>query len=325
MHIPNPYDAAIYQWDGKNSITTGYTEIRRSKDGLIDTLWIHSGLSRIDVRHYDEKNRLVCEEVDIPVCKIRGCVYEQFEYMYRKEVFEYDTEGRVSKKTTMEVGSVSGKKNILSVEIFDFYKIIITEKGYIYEDSEYELDEKGRVIYFKNLNPPNAIHQPDEHMELNGKKYRIEDSYYSYFEGGYSVFYYSKTSYWILGAKDRWVKADYMYSKNGILKNVYQSFDGIKWEIYEKSESRFGYVNSNIGIMGNEPKEIIIPSETAVCGIPGSIMVITKDNAEVCIYNATGGIVKKQTVASGSTQISVPNKGLYFITINNNSFKVLVR
>ena len=322
-YIPNPFDASIYQWDGQNAITTGYTIIKRSKDGLVDTLLLESGASRIDVKHYDENQRLVCVEWNYPVCKVRGCLYEPSEYMYSKEVFEYDTENRISKKTTFDVGSVTGKESIVSVDIFDYSALILTEKGYIYEDSEFELDEKGRVVYLKNLNPSAGIHQPDEYMELNGKKYRIDDTYYTYFEGGFSSFYYSKTSFWILGAKDRWVKTDRIYSENGILRNVYQSFDGEEWEVYEKNE--FLYVYNDTIIMSNKPKENITPSETVVYGIPGAIIINTNNNGEVSIYNITGGIVKKQKVIAGTTQIDVPLKGLYFLTLNNCSFKVLVR
>ena len=317
-HVPDPYDATIFQWDGINSITTGYTEIRHSKDGLVDTAWIHAGLSSIDVMHYDKNQRLVCIERNYPHCRIHEChpdVYKT-ESMYNKEEFEYDTKGRVSKKTISEVASVSGKENIISVETYDYSTLVITEKGYSYDGLEYELDALNRVTYIKNLNIP------DIYMELNGKQYRVWDSYYTYFEGGFSEFSYAKTTYGLPDALRRWRKADFFYTDNGTLTNIYTSLDGEKWDVDVKLESRYAYIKSGTQeIDSNEPIEV---STTEVYGVSGAIVVSTKNNAEVSIYSITGGIVKKQPVVSGTTQITVPQKGLYIVTVNGRSFKAFV-
>ena len=324
-HIPNPYDAGIFQWDGLHPITTGYTAIKRSNDGLVDTLWLSSGLSRIDVRHYDENQRVVCIEWGYPPCKILQCAEEwvDFDNIYTKEEFEYDTANRVTKKTVTETGSVSGKETIVSVETYDFSDLVMTEKGYIFEDYEYELDEWNRVTYLKSLNPPAGYLIPDEYMELDGKQYRVGDSYYTYFEGGFSVLSYSKSSFWQLGMADRWTKTDNFYSENGILKNVYYSYDGEQWEVWEKIESRFVYAGDVAS--GHISKENVETSEAEAYGIHGAIMVSTVDNAVVSIYNLTGGLVKKQSVMAGTTPIAMPQRGVYIVNVNNKSFKALVR
>ena len=197
-------------------------------------------------------------------------------------------------------------------------KINCYEKENIfYNGLEYELDEWNRMIYSKNLNTP------DEYIELKGKQYRVGDSYYTYFEGGFSVVSCSKIYHVTLGAVDRWSKTDRLFSENGILMNVYFSYDGEQWDVYEKSESLYAYVGNDI--TGHEPKEKTVSSESEAYGIPGAIVVTTKDNAEVTVYNITGSIVKIQSVTAGATRIDVPQRGLFFVTVNNNSFKVFVR
>ena len=327
-HVPNPFDADIYQWDGTSSLTTGYAEIRHSKDGLIDTVFTRSGLARIDIRHYDEKQRLVCIEYDYPPCRIHDCHVDvlESEYFYRKEEFEYDTKNRVSKMTTKEVGSATGKETITSVETFDYSTLVMTSKGYIYDGYEYELDESNRITYLKDLNAPEEYLKPDEFMELDGKKYRIGDSYYTYFEGGFSVFRYERTSYWMLGWADRWSRTENFYSESGIIVNTYYSLDGKEWEVWEKLESRYAYVDGEAtnGADPNQNEKIQSPL-SEVYGLSGAIIVNTDNNAEVSIYNTTGGMVKKQIVNSGTTQISMPQRGLYFVIVNNKSYKVIVK
>ena len=327
-HVPDPFDAAIYQWDRINSITTGYSEIRHSENGLIDTITIYSGLIRIDVMHYDEKQRLVCIEWNYSHCKMYGsCNIDIFasEYLYPKEEYEYDAQGRVSKKTTKEVGSATGKEKIISVETYDYSSLVMTEKGYIYGGSEYELDASNRIIYEKKLNTPEEYFKPDEYMELDGKKYRVGDSYYTYFEGGFSVFKYERTSYWMLGWADRWTKTDNYFSENGRITTTYYSLDGIKWDVWEKTESRYAYADGVVkGGADPTKNEEIQSSLSEVYGISGAIIVNTDNNAEVSIYNTTGTVLKKQSIITGTTQIAVPG-GLYFVVVNNNSYKVIVR
>jgi hypothetical protein len=299
---------------------TGYTIYKRSEDGLTDTIYVNIGLSRIEIRRYNENQRVVYSIFDYPHCLVLPCNYTiRPDYVYEKTEHEYDTEDRVSKVTVKEVEALSGRERIVSVSTYDYSTLKMTEKGYVYGGYEYELDADNRVTYLKNLAAP------DEYRELDGKKYRVGDSYYTYFDGGLSLLRREKTSYWILGAEDRWVKVDYFYNENGLLENTYSSVDdGATWTVWEKRESRYAYaenVKTDDAPNSNERPD---PSVAKVYGIAGAIVVSTGNDAEVCIYNTTGNVVKKQPVYEGTTQITVPG-GLYFVTVNHHSCKVIVK
>ena len=147
-------------------------------------------------------------------------------------------------------------------ETFDYSTIVMTEKGYIYNGFEYEIDELNRVTYIKNLTLPDNFFENGEYVELDGKQYRVEDMYFTYYEGGISALQYQKTGYWA--------------------------------------------------------------SDIKVHGISGAIILTASSNSVVSIYNSNGTMLKKQYVNAGVTQIPVSVKGLYFVTTNNNSFKVAV-
>jgi hypothetical protein len=314
-YSPNPFDPNANLYDGSPRIT-GYTVIKRSKDGLTDTLFINSGLARIDIRHYNEKQQLVYSVFEYPPCKIGGDNCVGPEYLYEKTEHEYDSENRVSKVTVKQVGSISGVESIFSINTYDYAALEMTEKGYIYNGYEYELDQLNRVTYLKTLD------SPDEYKELDGKEYCIADSYFTYFEGGLSVIRNERTSVMILGWPDRWVKVDYFFNEDSRLKNTYISLDGKEWTVWEKSETRYVYA-TNSGEFPNS-NESIASSGTNVYGTSGAIVVSTENNAQASIYSTTGQVVKKQAVNAGTTQITV-RSGFYFVTVDNKTYKVIVR
>jgi hypothetical protein len=141
-----------------------------------------------------------------------------------------------------------------------------------------------------------ALKGNQEYRELDGKRYRIPDSYYTYFEGGYSVLRWEETSKNILGWADRWVKVDHFFIENGQLQNIYYSADdGETWSVWEKIETRYAYAG-NVKTSGDDPTPNESPelSDGAkVYGISGAIVVNTGNKAQVCIYDATGRVIKK--------------------------------
>ncbi|MDR0699940.1 MAG: T9SS type A sorting domain-containing protein [Tannerella sp.] len=321
VHVPNPYEPTASLFDGTPRVT-GYTIYKRSEDGLTDTIYINSGLASIDIRHYNENQRIVYSIFDYPPCKIYECNYVDPGSLYEKVEYEYDTEDRVSKVTVKEIESILDMEvRTVSVNTYDYSTLKMTEKGYVYNGYEYELDSNNRVTYLKNLSTP------DEYRELDGKKYRVQDSYYTYFEGGLSVLRREKTSDMIRGWADRWVKVDYYFNENGngTFKNTYYSVDdGETWTIWEKTETRYAYVeNVKSGDIPNTNGSVE-SSGTKVHGISGAIVINTENNVQACIYDTTGKVVKKQSVNAGAVQISVPG-GLYFVTVNNHSYKVIVK
>jgi hypothetical protein len=319
-HTPNPFDPNINLYDGTPRIT-GSTIIKHSEDGLTDTSYIASGLARIDIRHYNENQRVVYAIFDYPHCLIHECYGDRTEYMYEKVEIAYDAEDRVSKTTTKEIGSISGEEKIVSVDTYDYSTLKTTEKGYIYDGYEYELDALNRVTYLKNLN------SPDEYRELNGRRYRVQDLYYTYSESGLSVLHWEKTSDMIYGLADRWVKTDYYFKEdgNGSIKTTSHAVDGETWTVWEKTETRYAYAEDTKS--GDIPNSNESPESSGVkvYGIPGAIVVGTVNSAQVCVYDTAGRVVGKQSVSGGTARIAVPGRGLYFVTVNNNSYKALVK
>jgi hypothetical protein len=323
VHVPNPFEPTAYLFDGINPRITGYTVYKHGDDGLTDTVYINTGLARIDINRYDENQRVVYSISDYPPCLVGGCHPDiVLDYRYEKTEYEYDAQNRVSKVTTKEVESLSGREQIVNVYTYDYSTLRMTEKGYIYNGYEYELDSLNRITYLKNLS------SEDEYRELYGKRYRVQDSYYTYFEGGFSVLRWEETSKNILGWVDRWVKVDHFFIENGRLQNTYYSVDnGETWAVWEKIETRYAYVE-NVKSGGDNPSLNESPElsgGTTVYGISGAIVVSTGNGAQACIYDTTGRVVKKQPVYKGTTQITVPGRGLYFVVVNNHSYKVMVR
>jgi len=323
-HLPNPTDKKLYNWDENREapLITGYTVQKHSKDNYTDTLFIYNGLERIDIKRHDDKQRTVCVETDYPPCKIpesqcwEGWV--NFEYFYHKEEIEYDSKNRISKVTWKAVGSVSGKDSITGMDLYDYSTIKMTDKGYIYGDYEYELDALNRVTYLKALNNPDVFYEPNEYFELNGKKYRVGDFYYTYFDGWITLLQYEKTSMYA-----KWKKIDYFFHENGMLQNIYYSFDGETWDAWEKKEVRYAY--TSVATQNSNPN--VYPWNnyaTTVYGIFGIICINTDKDAKVSIYNSAGRKISQHFVHTGVTQIRVSEKGLYLVTVNDKSYKVIV-
>jgi hypothetical protein len=65
-------------------------------------------------------------------------------------------------------------------------------------------------------------------------------------------------------------------------------------------------------------------SGSQVSGVSGAISIYTETNIQVCVYNINGKIIIKQPVNAGTTRINLPS-GLYFVTLENSSHKVLVK
>jgi hypothetical protein len=68
-----------------------------------------------------------------------------------------------------------------------------------------------------------------------------------------------------------------------------------------------------------------VPSDDAlVRGVSGAIVIHAENDMQACIYNISGQVVAKQLVNAGIVRISVP-AGLYFVILNNDSYKIIVK
>jgi len=63
---------------------------------------------------------------------------------------------------------------------------------------------------------------------------------------------------------------------------------------------------------------------TQVSGGSGAISIYAETDTQVCIYNTSGQVIVRQLVNAGTTRINLPS-GLYFVTLEDSSHKILVK
>lgn len=319
--------------NGKGEITnSAHIEYKRSKDGLRDTVFTGSGASRIDEYIYSEENRLVGwkelffdiennnELVDF------GCFTE----------YIYDQEGRIDsinsvnsddyKKTgsiiynytehTITDYSFTGKNGS---EIVNLIHIEYTDSGYICRDTTYHtvvidgrdtsyIEHRQDEYIFDFVEGENRLKRIRGIID-NGNYKREYDSYISYQENGYTVFYGNH------------LKEEYFFDeKEDVILILYsRRTENGEWELIERTECFYEY--------NNDPQSNTSPAienqSQPVYGIEGGMMITAEANSPVCIYTISGQLVKKMKVQPN--QPLPISKGIYIVTMNNQSYKVRVR
>ena len=148
------------------------TYYTRSDDLLTDT--VHFPLS-IYIYRYNEKNQLIYGH-NTPT-KMFGVE----EYM--RTDFEHDQEGRLIRRrvTFVDPNTLAVKEG--DVKTWDYSNIQKTDKGFIFNDVECELDEEGRITHIR---PGNHIDRYAEY--INGEIYRVNDSFYAYTDSSCTLF-----------------------------------------------------------------------------------------------------------------------------------------
>jgi hypothetical protein len=282
--------------------------IQRSEDNLTnfcyDTFGVH-------VFQYNEKGQMVMFSADFGIFTYDREIYNpQITDLADISEYEYDLQGRLSKYKMRRVNVDGTIDQLVGETIYDYSTLKYTGKGYIWNGSEYELDEMGRVTYWKILT------NEDKYGELDGKIYRLGDSYITYFKGGYSTLKGLGQNVWTRSSQywDEDEQKGTMIFENSI-------DEGETWTQTAKNEVHYIYANSFDAPTSNET---VKPPDTNIYGISNAVVVDTKDPAQVYIYNTIGQIVKQQPEGAGITRITLP-KGLYFVTVNGKSYKVAVR
>lgn len=286
---------------------TATTIFTRSEDRLTDTLFIMSGIMGHFVERYSEKNQLLYRYDYYP---------RHPDQQYVKTVYEYDEEGRLVHLITYVITPTEPPLKVIDNEfVCDYSTLRMTEKGYIFNNVEYELDDQGRVTYIKNLE------SEDIYVEYtDGEKYRMGDKYYTYTDSSCTVFGYYHFDNAVVGMPDMWATSVYVYNERGYFKSnmTSKSLDGI-WRKWSKVENRYAYSN-NIPD-NNEP---ISSSDIKVYGLSGAIHICLENESTVQIYNLSGQIVKQQSVSPGENQIYL-SQGLYLVVVGHRPFKIFVR
>jgi len=295
-------------------------KVTHSEDGLIDTIFNDDACNSFTVWHYSEDNKPLYQSHDF---KFRSEPSE-----YTEQFYKYDDEGRLIQLTYYRgIKNPDGSKkeeNLESDSYFDYSKIQMTENGYIFNDFklEYLLDASGRVTQIK------ILENEDKYVEyIDGKKYRYDDTYYTYTDSSCTSFGYYHVADDMHGLPDRWLKSEYIFNEKGDLKmrTSSASLDGVNWAIVNKYEYDYRYLNKTSSAYNQTGNELLEKeSHTQAYGIDDAIMIIAENDATARVYSMHGQLVKQQKVSSGKNSIRVP-KGFYIVNVEGTSFKVFVR
>jgi len=287
----------------------------RSADMLTDTLR-NIGSETAYIFRYNEKNQLLYDHAMPRQMWGRNG--------YLRTDYEYDEEGRIVRYEMNWIDVSTNTKTFQGEKNWDYSSIQKTEKGFIFNGVECELDEQGRITLIKYKTPF------DKFVELDGKQYRVNDEYYTYTDSSY-------TSFGCFPVFDRphefeesplqWMKSTGIYNENGDLKAEYMVYsdDGINWKLANHFQTEYAYSNSQTHSAGDVSNFNVNKTNTLVYAQTGAIQIVTENSATVQIFDIAGRKVKQQALAAGENRISLSSGGFYFVKIGNESFKVFVR
>ena len=290
--------------------TTNY--YARNEEGNTDTLNCeHAGSY---VYQYNEQNKLLYDYYFSPLNPFNE---------YVKTYYEYDEEGRVVKEVQKIVKpSENLSETFLSERMYDYATVQMTEKGYIFENIEYEFDDQGRLTCMKYLNLGNEV------VNKDGKEYCKNACYYTYTDDSYSELVIWTMNYFVLGKTDLWVENTFGFGENGNLEwcKQIESEDGINWITRGKNKVEYVYLNeSRSDEIGTTYNLSIVKTNTVVKGLSGEIYISTENATTVQLFDLTGSLVKQKALSVGENRISVSKGGFYIVKVGKESFKVYAR
>ena len=285
----------------------------RSEDLLTDTVYYETSLL---VCRYNDKNQLLYD-------------YQIRKYApssaYMKTNYEYDGEGRVVRleRNWVEPSrnpSAEPKITFESEKIWDYSTIKMTEKGYIFEGVECELDNHGRITLIKNPVIEDTIVE-----YIDGNKYHVNYGFYTYTDSSYTefgCFYVGNRT--MREEPIQWWKSTYVYDEDGYLKSSvsFVSDDGINWR--NSLDAMWYFTQTNSG--NDEVSNLVVEkTKTVVYAHSGAILIFVENAAKTQIFDLTGRLVKQQALSAGENRISINKGGFYIVKIGEESFKVYVR
>ena len=298
------------------------TRYTRSEDLLTDTVHFESQAVP-EIYRYNDKNQLIYGHPASPqqTYGISG---------YMRTDFEYDEEGRMIRLVGDWIGQKADPNRDYRYEkTWDYSNIQMTEKGYIFNGVECELDDQGRITLIKRK-------APEERFEeyIDGKMYRINDSFYAYTDSSiteFGCFPLFDRPHEFADSPLQWMLSTDVFTEHGDEKShsMFISDDGINWRqihnaktVYIYNDNGSSQTHSNEGeVLSN----IVTKTNTTVSAHSGLILIYTENAITVQIFDISGRPVKKQTVPQGESRISIASAGLYFVKVGNESFKIFVR
>lgn len=88
----------------------------------------------ITVHNYSPDNLLLSLKMIAPEVEGDALVVRN------ETVYEYDSQGRITKETFYDTNKTKTEK------VYDYSRVVYTQDGYIFEGNEYTLDSQGRLI-----------------------------------------------------------------------------------------------------------------------------------------------------------------------------------
>jgi len=284
----------------------------RSEDELTDTLHTYFGSN---VWKYSKQNKLLYDYQYSPL-------HPLLEYV--RTNYEYDEDGRVVKEVQTSIKpSENYSEKFLGERVYDYSSIQFTEKGYIFENIEYEFDDQERLTCMIYLSLGNELIKYSD-----GREFRKNAFYYTYTDSSFTEFGNWTMSYAILDRPDLWIENIYVFNENGSVEwfKKNESEDGINW--HNRAKTKVEYVYSNdprSDDIGTTDNVSIFKSKTVVYGLSREIYISNEKATTVQVFDITGRLVKQQELTAGENRIRVNNGGFYIVKSGNETFKVYVK
>ena len=320
----------------------GYTLIKRSSDGLADTLKTFSEThpasqhNRYYIEKYSDDGKLVFSSSITE--------YSSFSDKDEKE-YLYDSEGRILEIATRknyedgseamvydtvkydyelkpdakmrEYNLITNSGNTLNDSIFVFYN----DSGYLTlqefpavetfprqgDTIKYVFDSQGRLVrkvHSYEITINNGRSSALDLREPPTIEYKYTDNGYEEYEDGDKMM-------------------EYIFQSDGYCTEIiqYYSLDvGVAPSIPYVITKISYYKNGEL-IAGSESFDKAAPK---TYGVQGGIVVSTEKSLPVSVYTFSGSLVKQEKVSAGTNTIPLA-EGLYVVVIGRKSYKVLAR
>lgn len=323
-------------------IAKSYTLIKRSVDGLTDTLEVHGNI------HLEPVNEIGAGESE--AIEQRLIVKPPAPYIYR-DIKKYTREGKLTWEYSSgynykydEQGRMIEEKSSDFITTYDYDNkmiysgghplldccpeyIICTDSGYIAKRLEwnfkvdtivniYTFDAANRLVCEHSFMPEYRYPSEDNHdtvittIDTSLIEYKYADDGYEEYHNGFKY-------------------CEYTFRKDGHRTDVvtYRRYheitdgkDADRDAIYYFSIDKYIYFKNGQEV-SNALVEVFSPK---VYGVEGAVIVDLKQVAVVHVYSLTGSLVKKASMGEGNTMIPL-SKGIYIVRIGDLSYKVLVR
>lgn len=347
-------DSIVYLTQYANDfIARSYTLIKRSLDGLTDTLEVHEEMvpksaDRIDGNENTVNGRHTLDRLPVyweinqyahdgklshTTClesyQSSSSIMETRDELF----FQYDQEGRLAEYRGIFYNSLD--KNYFLEMVFSFDYNMITRSMRSNDDSSWSEDMLIHISYTDNgyiaqwVSSTDTIikyymfNEADQLVRVcsvfsNYISEAVQGKSINGFISAYIEYKYTPNGYEIYdenGYKER----EYLFNKDGYCTDIIYYGKGFQAPYISGVEKYVYYKNGQE--VSNEIIEMSVPK---AYGLEGGLVLDLKQDDIVYIYSLSGSLVKKANVGEGNTTIPLP-KGIYIVVIGDISYKVLVR